>query len=42
MAFMEENKACVFDAYRMHRSEPIGGFGDNNENGRLVMVAFFD
>tara|TARA_R110000824_G_scaffold120069_2_gene275052 strand:- start:2668 stop:3225 length:558 start_codon:yes stop_codon:yes gene_type:complete len=42
MAFMEENKACVFDAYRMHRSEPTGGFGNNNENGRLVMVAFFD
>lgn len=42
MCHMEENKACIFDAARMHRSEPVGGFGYHAKNARLVLVCFFD
>lgn len=41
-AAMQPNRAMVFPARRMHRAEPLGGFGDSPENGRLVMCAFFD
>ena len=39
---MIPNRACIFDANLMHRAEPIGGFGDNSQNARLVLTAFYD
>ena len=39
---MFPNRAFVFDANLMHRAEPIGGFGHNQSNGRLVLTAFYD
>ena len=39
---MKPNKACIFDASLMHRAEPIGGFGINSIDGRLVLTAFYD
>lgn len=39
---MAPNRACIFDARMFHRAEPIGGFGTNPQNGRLVLTAFFD
>ena len=41
MAEMKENRAVLFDATRMHRAEPVEGFGDCAENGRLVLICFF-
>lgn len=41
MCDMKQNRACVFDATLMHRSEPVGGFGDTAKDGRLVLVCFF-
>lgn len=38
---MRPNRACIFDAELFHRAEPIGGFGDNRKNGRLVLTAFY-
>jgi len=37
---MQENRACVFDSSLMHRAEPVHGFGDSVDNGRLVLTAF--
>jgi len=42
MCEMAPNRAFIFRADLMHRAEPIGGFGDNPTNGRLVYTAFFD
>lgn len=42
MCNMQPNRAFIFQADLMHRAEPIGGFGDSPENGRLVLTAFFD
>ena len=42
MCNMVPNRAFLFDASLMHRAEPIGGFGDNQKNGRLVLTAFYD
>lgn len=42
MCPMIPNRAFIFDASLMHRAEPIGGFGDNAKNGRLVLTAFYD
>ena len=39
---MKENAGCIFNAPMMHRAEPIGGFGDSPEDGRLVLTAFFN
>ena len=39
---MIPNRAFLFDANLMHRAEPIGGFGNNAKNGRLVLTAFYD
>lgn len=38
---MRPNRACIFNAARMHCAHPIGGFGDSAKNGRLVLTAFF-
>lgn len=42
MASMMPNRAFLFDANLMHRAEPIGGFGENEKNGRLVLTMFYD
>lgn len=39
---MKPNRAVIFDAKRMHRAEPIGGFGNDRKCGRLVLTGFFD
>ena len=42
MCEMRENRAFIYPAEAMHRAEPVGGFGSGAEDGRLVMVTFFD
>lgn len=42
MVYMKENRANIIEAERMHRAEPIGGFGDGPANGRIVLTAFFE
>jgi len=41
IAKMQPNRAAIFDAGLMHRAEPVGGFGENAQNGRLVLTAFY-
>lgn len=41
MAEMLPNRAVMFDADLMHRAEPVGGFGTDSKNGRLVLTAFY-
>jgi len=41
MVEMRPNRAVIFDAARLHRSEPIGGFGDSPDNIRVVLTCFF-
>lgn len=41
LAAMQPNRAAIFDASLMHRAEPIGGFGTDAKNGRLVLTAFY-
>lgn len=38
---MKPNRAVIFDAARLHRAEPVGGFGDTPENTRVVLTCFF-
>jgi hypothetical protein len=38
---MKHNRLVVFPSGWMHRAEPVGGFGDCAENGRLVLTFFF-
>lgn len=40
-ADMRPNRAVIFDASRLHRAEPVGGFGDTPENTRVVLTCFF-
>ena len=42
MCSMIPNRAFIFDANLMHRAEPVGGFGNNAKNARLVLTAFYD
>lgn len=39
---MKPNRACLFDASLMHRAEPVGGFGNDSTDGRLVLTCFYD
>ena len=41
MAEMHPNRAVIFDASRLHRAEPVGGFGDAPDNTRVVLTCFF-
>lgn len=41
IAVMQPNRAVMFDASLMHRAEPVGGFGTDAKNGRLVLTAFY-
>lgn len=36
---MKKNRAFIYDAALMHNMEPVGGFGDDPMNGRLVCIA---
>lgn len=38
---MKSNRGCVFPAEKMHRAEPVGGYGTEQKHGRLVLTAFF-
>lgn len=38
---MRANRAFIFRSTLWHRAEPIGGFGTDTTNGRLVLTAFF-
>ena len=40
-ARMIPNRALLFDTARMHRAEPVEGFGERAEDARLVLVCFF-
>ena len=42
MCPMVENRAAIFEASKMHRALPVGGFGKGAEDGRLVLTMFFD
>ena len=42
MIDLEPNKLIFYPSYLMHRAEPVGGFGDNPINGRLVLTMFYD
>ncbi len=37
---MKENRAFIFPSDRMHRAEPVGGFGEGKE-ARVVLTCFF-
>jgi hypothetical protein len=39
---IEPNRMVVIETQRMHRAWPIHGFGDGAEDGRLVLICFFD
>lgn len=39
---MQANKAVLYHSKRMHRAEPVGGFGKDVTDGRLVLTAFLD
>ncbi len=41
MVQMRKNRANIIDAHLMHRAEPVGGFGDGQADGRIVLTAFF-
>lgn len=41
MVNMIPNRAVIFDASRLHRAEPVGGFGSTPENTRIVLTCFF-
>lgn len=38
---MVTNRAFVFRSKLWHRAEPVGGFGTDSANGRLVLTGFF-
>jgi len=42
MCSMIPNRTLIFDSNLMHRSEPVGGFGDTSVNGRLIFGMFFN
>lgn len=42
MCGMKPNRAFIFPAGLYHRAEPIGGFGKDARDGRLVLTMFFD
>ena len=42
MCGMKPNRALIFPADLYHRAEPVGGFGSDSKDGRIVMTMFFD
>lgn len=41
MVAMKPNRAAIFDASRLHRAEPSGGFGTTPRDMRVVLTCFF-
>jgi len=41
MVVWEPNRLSVYPAARMHRAEPVGGWGKDATDGRLVLITFF-
>ena len=41
MAFWSPNRMAIYEAGRMHRAEPPGGWGSDQTDGRLVLIIFF-
>ena len=41
MIEMRPNRALIFDAGRLHRAEPNGGFGTTAQDIRVVLTCFF-
>lgn len=41
MVDMQPNRAVIFDASRLHRAEPTGGFGTDPRDMRVVLTCFF-
>ena len=39
---MKANRAVWYPSDLMHRAEPVGGFGDDEQDGRLVYTMFFN
>jgi hypothetical protein len=39
---MFPNRGVIFDASKFHRALPVGGFGKDAKDGRLVLTVFFD
>jgi hypothetical protein len=39
---MRSNRALIFEANKMHRALPIGGFGFTEKDARLVLTAFWE
>ena len=35
------NRLAIYEAERMHRAEPPGGWGESVQDGRLVLIMFF-
>jgi hypothetical protein len=42
MCSMLPNRALIFPSEKMHRSEPVGGFGKDPQDGRLIFGMFFN
>lgn len=40
-ALSKENRALIFDAGFIHRAEPVGGFGESQDEARIVLTCFF-
>ncbi len=40
MINMKRNRAFIFDSRRLHRAEPVGGFGKEGDS-RVVLTCFF-
>lgn len=38
---MRSNVGFVFASWLLHRAEPIGGFGQSNKDGRLILACFY-
>ena len=41
-AQMKENRAAIFDAKKYHCALPVGGFGESQDESRIVMTVFFN
>lgn len=39
---MKQNRVLVFNSHLFHRAEPIGGFGVNQNDARIVLTCFYD
>jgi hypothetical protein len=42
MVDIEPNRLVIIETQRMHRAWPIHGFGSGPEDGRLVLISFFN